>query len=87
VIDPVLTGLLMAVADGDLEAVLVLSDWLEDRGDPRAAPVRQLYVKLYDTWVFAPLSFRFYRVGRQLVWPLFPEHPGDEGVKGERDHG
>jgi uncharacterized protein (TIGR02996 family) len=77
--DPALTGLLTAVAEGDLDAVLVLSDWLEERGDPRAEGVRRLHVLLYDYWLYAPLSFRVQRVARQEVWPLFPEHREPEG--------
>jgi hypothetical protein len=81
VTDPALTGLLTAVAEGDLDAVLVLGDWLEERGDPRGERVRRLYVLLYDYWMYAPLSFRVQGVARQAVWPLFPEHGGADGLE------
>ena len=69
-----LCGLLAAVADGDLEAVLILCDYLEDQGDPRADRVRKLYALLYDEWMFAPLAFRVLSVPGQHIMPLFPEH-------------
>jgi hypothetical protein len=72
--DSALAGLLAAVADGDLEAVLILCDFLEDRGDPRADQVRRLYPLLYDEWMYAPLAFRHFSVPGQHILPLFPEH-------------
>jgi hypothetical protein len=72
-IDPVLAGLLAAAAEGDLNAVLMLSDYLEEHGDPRADELRRVYGQLYDDWLFAPLSFRHFEVARVTVRRLFPE--------------
>jgi len=72
--DPVISGLLTAVADGDLSALLMLTDYLEEHGDPRAARLRRLYDRLHDDAVFAPLSFRHFGVARKQVLPLFPEY-------------
>jgi hypothetical protein len=73
-------GLLSSVADGDLEAVPFLCDLLEERGDPRAEPLRRLYVTLRELWVFAPLAFRYRQVTRHRVLPLFPEYIEGEGT-------
>jgi hypothetical protein len=72
--DPTLTGLLARVAEGDLDALLMLTDFLEERGDPRAERVRALYERLHDDAVFAPYSFRFLGVAREEVLPFFPEY-------------
>jgi hypothetical protein len=72
--DLVLSGLLAAVADGDLEAVLILCDYLEERSDPRVDQLRKIYPVLYDEWMYAPLAFRHYSVPGQYILPLFPEH-------------
>jgi hypothetical protein len=71
--DPIFTGLLKAAADGDLNAVLMLSDHLEEHGDPRAEAVRRLHGLLYDDWMFAPLAFRHFEVTRETIRRLFPE--------------
>ncbi len=72
--DADLTGLLASIAEGDLDAVPILCDLLEDRGDPRAERLRRLYVKLYEDRVFAPFAFRHLGVTRREVLPLFPEY-------------
>jgi hypothetical protein len=69
-----LAGLLDGVAEGDLDAVPILCDLLEELGDQRAARLRALYVTLCDDRVFAPLSFRIFKVTRRVVLPLFPEY-------------
>lgn len=75
--DPTLAGLLATVADGDLDALLMLTDYLEEHGDPRAARVRGMYEALHDDAVFAPYSYRHFEVARRSVLPLFPEYqPG-----------
>ncbi len=73
--DPDLAGLLAGIAEGDLDAVPVLCDLLEDRGDSRAARLRRLYVALCEDRVFAPFSFQHFNVTRHRVLPLFPEYP------------
>jgi hypothetical protein len=78
--DTALVGLLEGVAGGDLDAVLVLADFLEERQDPRAGAVRKLYGKLYDDWMFAPLAFQFHQVARKAVLELFPELPETSDV-------
>jgi hypothetical protein len=66
--------LLGGIAAGDLDAVLVLCDLLEELGDPRAGRLRALYVTLCEDRVFAPLAFQHYNVTRRVVLPLFPEY-------------
>lgn len=39
--DPTLAGLLAAIDMGDADAIGMLADWLEERGDSRSIPVRQ----------------------------------------------
>lgn len=39
--DPTLIGLLSAIDMGDVDAIGMLADWLEERGDARSIPVRQ----------------------------------------------
>jgi hypothetical protein len=72
--DDNLAGLLNAVGEGDLEAVLILCDLLEEQGDPRLEELRKVYAFLYDLWMFAPFSFRHFKVARNRVLPLFPEY-------------
>ncbi len=76
--DPDLAGLLASIAAGDLDAVPILCDLLEDRGDPRAERLRRVYVTLYEDWVYAPFAFRHFGVTRQVVLPLFPEYQEQE---------
>jgi hypothetical protein len=71
--DPILSGLLTAVAAGDLNALLMLSDCLEERDDPRTDEVRRLYRRLYDDWMYAPKAFRHYEIAKHRVLRLFPE--------------
>lgn len=71
-----LCGLLDACFDGDLEALLVLSDYLEDSGDARAPLVRTLYERLWGEWVFAPRAFAYHEVARQTLVPRFTEYRG-----------
>lgn len=73
-IDPVMQGLLGAVAEGDLNALLMLTDYLEERGDPRSSITRKLFDRLNDDAVFAPQSFRFLGIARETILPLFPEY-------------
>jgi hypothetical protein len=77
--DPVLKGLLSTVADGDLNALLMLTDYLEEIGHPEADRVRRLYQGLHDDFVYAPLSFRYFGVAREQVLPLFPEYEEGSG--------
>ena len=74
-VDAVVCGLLMAIREGDLNALLVLADVMEERGDPRADELRRLHERLYDLWVFAPFSFRHFGIAGRLTRSLFPEHP------------
>lgn len=71
--DPALSNLLRSLEEDDLDAVLVLADFLEERGDPRADQVRKVYLSLYDEWMFAPFSFRHFKLIREGIYPLFPE--------------
>lgn len=73
-IDPDLAALLASVDDNDLGSLLVLSDFLEERGDPRAGRLRELYHSLYDDWYFAPLAFQHFQLTRHYILPLFPEY-------------
>jgi hypothetical protein len=72
--DAVVCGLLAAIREGDLNALLVLADVMEERGDPRADELRRLQERLYDLWLFAPFSFRHYGIAGRLAQSLFPEH-------------
>jgi hypothetical protein len=72
--DTDLAGLLAGVAAGDLDAVPILCDLLEERGDPRAERLRRLYVTLQEDRLYAPLAFRQFQVVRRTVLPLFPEY-------------
>jgi hypothetical protein len=72
--EPALSGLLEAVAVGDLDALLILADYLEEHQDPRAVPVRRLHGKLYDDWMFAPGAFQHHQVAKASILELFPEH-------------
>lgn len=72
--DADLQGLLTSIAAGDLDAVPILCDLLEDRGDPRAERLRAIATILYEDWRFAPFAFRHFNVTRQRVLPLFPEY-------------
>jgi hypothetical protein len=74
--DPVLAALLAGVTDNDLDALLILSDYLEEHGDPRAPAMRRLHATLYDHWMFAPFAFRHFQVSRHEVLALFPEYEG-----------
>jgi hypothetical protein len=74
VADANLTGLLAGVADGDLDVLPILCDLLEDRGDPRAGRLRDVYVALCEDRIFAPFAFRHWNVTRRVVLPLFPEY-------------
>jgi hypothetical protein len=76
--DPALPGLLHSAADGDLDAVLILADLLEERQDERAGPLRRLHVKLYDDLLFAPTAFKHHQVAKKALAELFPEHPWDD---------
>jgi hypothetical protein len=71
-------GLLAGIAEGDLDAVPILCDLLEERGDARAVRLRSLYVTLCEDRVFAPVAFRHYNVTRLAVLPMFPEYALDE---------
>jgi hypothetical protein len=77
-IDPALHSLLASIQGNDLDALLVLSDFLEERGDPRAQEMRQLYITLRDDWLFAPYSFRHFNVASQCILPLFPEYEAEK---------
>jgi hypothetical protein len=76
--DADIEGLLTAIAEGDLDAVPILCDLLEERGDARAERLRALYVTLYDDWVWAPRAFRHLQATRRAVLPLFPEYDLDD---------
>ncbi|HYT87696.1 MAG TPA: hypothetical protein VEL76_03155 [Gemmataceae bacterium] len=76
--DADIEGLLAAIAAGDLDAVPILCDLLEERGDARAERLRRLYVTLWDDFVYAPVTFRLHNVTRQRVLPLFPEYEPDQ---------
>jgi hypothetical protein len=77
-VDANVAGLLSAIAAGDLEAVLILCDLLEERGDPRSSQLRALYNELHDDWVYAPFSFRHLGVLRHRVLPWFPEYETED---------
>lgn len=77
-IDRDLAALLATLDDNDLGSLLILGDFLEERGDVRAAELRYIYRELYDDWHFAPLAFEHYQLMRRYILPLFPEIE-DEG--------
>jgi hypothetical protein len=82
--DANLFGLLAAIAGGDLEAVPVLGDLLEEQDDPRAGPLRDVYIELYEDRLFAPFCFQHFNLPRRKVLPLFPEYdaPDESGDGG-----
>ena len=73
-IDPTLASLLATVSDHDVDALLVLADFLEERGDERAAELRRRHARLYDHWLFAPQAFRHFNLMSDHVLDLFPEY-------------
>lgn len=72
-IDSELAALLATLDDNDIGSLLILGDFLEERGDPRAQDLRELYRELYDDWHFAPLAFQHFQLTRRYIRPLFPE--------------
>jgi uncharacterized protein (TIGR02996 family) len=72
--DTPLTQLLATVTDHDVDALLVLADFLEERGDERSAELRRRHAVLYDHWLFAPLAFRHFNLLNDYVLDLFPEY-------------
>lgn len=77
-IDPELAAMLATLDDNDLGSLLILGDFLEERGDPRAGQLRDLYHSLYDDWHFAPLAYEHFQLTRRYILPLFPEADLDE---------
>lgn len=73
--DSSLERLIASVTDNDLDALLILADFLEERGDPRAAELRRLHVRLYDDMLFAPLAFQTFNLARDCIRPFFEEEP------------
>jgi uncharacterized protein (TIGR02996 family) len=66
--------LLAAASEGDLDALLVLADFLEERGDERATVVRGIHQSLYDLWMFAPLAFQHFRITARRLDHVFSCH-------------
>jgi hypothetical protein len=71
--DSSLEQLLASATDNDLDALLILADYLEERGDERAQELRRLYDQLYDDFLFAPQAFRAFNLARDHIRPLFEE--------------
>lgn len=80
-IDPELAALLATLDDNDLGSLLILSDFLEERGDPRAGQLRRIYHSLYDDWHFAPGAYKHFQLTRRYIRPLFPEADQEENSK------
>jgi uncharacterized protein (TIGR02996 family) len=70
---PSLASLIASASDNDLDALLVLADFLEERGDERAGELRRLHGQLYDDLLFAPLAFRHFNLARDYILPFFAE--------------
>lgn len=71
--DPSLASLIASVSDNDLDALLILADFLEERGDPRSEELRRMHGRLYDDLLFAPLAFRHFNLARDYILPFFEE--------------